>query len=94
MALPELSEDERNLVTAFLAHCGVEEKEGVLTVSQNAGSGSWVAPSAQWAMAYALGAFFKPNLHLANHLLEQLLLFHYLSLYLIQYHQGLELIIV
>lgn len=66
VALPELSEDERNLVTAFLAHCGVEEKEGVLTVSQNAGSGSWVAPSAQWAMAYALGAFFKPNLHLAN----------------------------
>lgn len=66
VSLPELSEDDRHLVTAFLSRCGVEEKDGVLVPVEETVPGSWVAPSAQWAMAYALGAFLKPNLHLSN----------------------------
>ena len=66
VTLPELSEEDRHLVTAFLSRCGVEEKDGVLTAVEDTVPGSWVAPSAQWAMAYALGAFLKPNLHLSN----------------------------
>lgn len=66
VSLPELSEDDRHLVTAFLSRCGVEEKDGVLVPVEENVPGSWVAPSAQWAMAYALGAFLKPNLHLSN----------------------------
>ena len=66
VTLPELSEEERHLVTAFLARCGVEEKDNVLAPVEETVPGSWVAPSAQWAMAYALGAFLKPNLHLSN----------------------------
>ena len=66
VSLPELSEENRHLVTAFLSRCGVEEKDGVLVPVEETVPGSWVAPSAQWAMAYALGAFLKPNLHLSN----------------------------
>ena len=66
VSLPELSEEDRHLVTAFLSRCGVEEKDGVLVGVEETVPGSWVAPSAQWAMAYALGAFLKPNLHLSN----------------------------
>lgn len=66
VSLPELSEEDRHLVTAFLSRCGVEEKDGVLVSVEETVPGSWVAPSAQWAMAYALGAFLKPNLHLSN----------------------------
>ncbi len=66
VSLPELSEEERHLVTAFLARCGVEEKEGRLVASEQEIPGSWVAPTAPWAMAYALGAFLRPNLHLSN----------------------------
>ena len=66
VSLLELSEDDRHLVTAFLSRCGVEEKDGVLVPVEETVPGSWVAPSAQWAMAYALGAFLKPNLHLSN----------------------------
>lgn len=66
VSLPELSEDDRHLVTAFLSRCGVEEKDGILVPVEETVPGSWVAPSAQWAMAYALGAFLKPNLHLSN----------------------------
>ena len=66
VSLPELSEEERHLVTAFLARCGVEEKDNALAPVEETVPGSWVAPSAQWAMAYALGAFLRPNLHLSN----------------------------
>lgn len=66
VSLPALSEEDRHLVTAFLSRCGVEEKDGVLVPVEETVPGSWVAPSAQWAMAYALGAFLKPNLHLSN----------------------------
>ena len=66
VSLPVLSEEDRHLVTAFLSRCGVEEKDGVLVPVEETVPGSWVAPSAQWAMAYALGAFLKPNLHLSN----------------------------
>ena len=66
VSLPVLSEEDRHLVTAFLSRCGVEEKEGVLVPVEETVPGSWVAPSAQWAMAYALGAFLRPNLHLSN----------------------------
>ena len=64
--LPELPDEDRHVVTAFLSRCGVEEKDGVLVPVEETVPGSWVAPSAQWAMAYALGAFLKPNLHLSN----------------------------
>ena len=43
-----------------------EEKDGALCPVEDTVPGSWVAPSAHWAMAYALGAFLKPNLHLSN----------------------------
>ncbi len=66
VSLPELAEEDRHLVTAFLARCGVGEKDGALCPVEETVPGSWVAPSAQWAMAYALGAFLKPNLHLSN----------------------------
>ena len=66
VSLPALPEEDRHLVTAFLARCGVEEKDGVLVPVEETVPGSWVAPSAHWAMAYALGAFLKPNLHLSN----------------------------
>ena len=66
VSLPELAEEERHLITAFLVRCGVEEEGGKLSASENVIPGSWVAPSAQWAMAYALCAFLRPNLHLSN----------------------------
>lgn len=66
VSLPALSEEDRHLVTAFLARCGVVEKNGALTAVEDTVPGSWVAPSAHWAMAYALGAFLRPNLHLSN----------------------------
>ncbi len=66
VSLPALSEEDRHLVTAFLARCGVVEKDGVLAAVEDTVPGSWVAPSAHWAMAYALGAFLRPNLHLSN----------------------------
>ena len=66
ITLPELSEEDSHLVTAFLVRCGVEEKEGKLSSSETVIPGTWVAPSAQWAMAYALCAFLRPNLHLSN----------------------------
>ena len=66
VSLPALAEEERHLVTAFLVRCGVEEKDGKLSSSDNVIPGTWVAPSAQWAMAYALCAFLRPNLHLSN----------------------------
>ena len=66
VTLPELSEEDSHLVTAFLVRCGVEEKEGKLSSSETVIPGTWVAPSAQWAMAYALCAFLRPNLHLSN----------------------------
>jgi len=64
--LPALSEEDRHLVTAFLVRCGVEEEGGKLSSSDTVIPGTWVAPSAQWAMAYALCAFLRPNLHLSN----------------------------
>ncbi|WP_446425277.1 hypothetical protein [Mailhella sp.] len=66
VVLPELAEEERHLVTAFLVRCGVDEEDGRLKVSDAVIPGTWVAPSAQWAMAYALCAFLRPNLHLSN----------------------------
>ena len=66
VSLPTLSEEERHLVTAFLVRCGVDEKDGKLVSSDAVIPGTWVAPSAQWAMAYALCAFLRPNLHLSN----------------------------
>ena len=66
VSLPALSEEERHLVTAFLVRCGVDEKDGKLVSSDEIIPGTWVAPSAQWAMAYALCAFLRPNLHLSN----------------------------
>ena len=66
VSLPEMSDENRHVVTAFLSRCGVEEKDGVLACVEETVPGSWVAPSAQWAMAYALGAFLRPNLHLSN----------------------------
>lgn len=66
VSLPEMPEEDRHVVTAFLSRCGVEEKDGVLVPVEETVPGSWVAPSAQWAMAYALGAFLRPNLHLSN----------------------------
>ena len=66
VVLPELAEEERHLVTAFLVRCGVDEEDGRLKVSDTVIPGTWVAPNAQWAMAYALCAFLRPNLHLSN----------------------------
>ena len=66
VVLPELAEEERHLITAFLVRCGVDEEDGKLKVSDTFIPGTWVAPSAQWAMAYALCAFLRPNLHLSN----------------------------
>lgn len=66
VVLPELAEEERHLITAFLVRCGVDEEDGKLKVSDTVIPGTWVAPSAQWAMAYALCAFLRPNLHLSN----------------------------
>ncbi|MBR3880674.1 MAG: hypothetical protein IKJ34_03655 [Mailhella sp.] len=66
VTLPELSEEDRHLVTAFLVRCGVEEEGGKLSTSETIIPGTWVAPSAQWAMAYALCAFLRPNLNLSN----------------------------
>ena len=39
---------------------------GERSASETVIPGTWVAPSAQWAMAYALCAFLRPNLHLSN----------------------------
>ena len=64
--LPELSGENSHLVTAFLARCGVDEQDGELSDGGQEIPGSWVAPSAPWAMAYALAAFLRPNLHLSN----------------------------
>ena len=50
----------------FLVRCGVDEKDGKLSTSDEIIPGTWVAPSAQWAMGYALCAFLRPNLHLSN----------------------------
>ncbi len=66
VVLPELAEEERHLITAFLVRCGVDEEDGRLKVSDTVIPGTWVAPNAQWAMAYALCAFLRPNLHLSN----------------------------
>ena len=66
VSLPALSEEDRHLVTAFLVRCGVDEKDGKLSTSDEIIPGTWVAPSAQWAMGYALCAFLRPNLHLSN----------------------------
>lgn len=66
VSLPELSDEERYIVTAFLSRCGVVEEGGALSAVEDTVPGSWLAPSAHWAMAYALIAFLRPNLHLSN----------------------------
>lgn len=64
--MPALSGEDRHIFTSFLAVCGVEEKDGVLFCSKEDTSKLWVAPSAPWAMAYAMAAFLRPNIHLSN----------------------------
>ncbi len=64
--MPELSGEDRHLFTAFSAVCGVEERDGVLVCGGKDAPGFWVAPSASWAMAYALAAFLRPNIRLSN----------------------------
>jgi 3-phosphoshikimate 1-carboxyvinyltransferase len=66
ISLPEFTDEDHHLITAFLARCGIEEQEGKLLSTEQTVSGSWMAPSAQWAMAYGLCAFLRPNLHLSN----------------------------
>ncbi len=64
--LPELSGENKHVFMSFLSVCGVEEKEGSLFNSRNEAPNLWVAPSAPWAMACALAAFLRPNIHLSN----------------------------
>lgn len=66
VSLPDLSDEDRHIVTAFLSRCGVVEEGGALSAVEDTVPGAWVAPSAHWAMAYALIAFLRHNLHLSN----------------------------
>ncbi|MCQ2443918.1 MAG: hypothetical protein MJ061_00240 [Mailhella sp.] len=66
-SLPDtLDGEDRHTATVFLSRCGIEESDGELVKSERDVTGSWVAPSAQWAMAFALSAFLRPNQHLSN----------------------------
>ncbi len=60
--------EERFTMSHFLSCCGVEEKEGMLCISneENAVRDSWIAPSPAWAMAFALCSFLVPKLRLSN----------------------------
>ena len=55
VSLPELSEENRHLVTAFLSRCGVEEKDGVLVpVEETVPARGWLLPrSGPWPMLWA-----------------------------------------
>lgn len=64
---------EAGALEAFLARLGLApDEEGALKpLPESAGAeaaplSAWLAPSAPWAVALALGAFLKPNLRLGN----------------------------
>ena len=71
--LPALPGAEAEVCEAFLARLGLRPDEGgELKPAQEANGAetaplpAWLAPSAPWAVALALGAFLKPHLHLGN----------------------------
>ncbi len=66
VALPAMDGESRYTVEHFLSHCGVHEKDGFLEASEDIILGAWIAPSAAWAMAYALCAFLIPKLRISN----------------------------
>ena len=67
-AVPEAETETRD---AFLARLGlVPDERGDLKAREETGDTpplpAWLAPSAPWAVALALGAFLRPNLRLGN----------------------------
>ena len=66
VALPPMDDESRYTVEHFLSHCGVQEKEGFLEATEDIILGAWIAPSAAWAMAFALCSFLSPRLRISN----------------------------
>ncbi len=69
--LPRLPEGaDLALVEGFFAHVGLANRDGMLApaASPEAGEekGSWTSPSPEWAFAYALCAYDRPNIRLTN----------------------------
>ncbi len=59
-------EVDSSVVLSFLAALGLEEGEGGALRKVEASPLPWLSPDAEWCMAYALCAFTRPGLRLAN----------------------------
>ena len=66
VVLDALDDETRYSLSVFLSYCGIHEKNGGMEADGEAALGAWIAPSAPWAMAFALCAFLMPKLRLSN----------------------------
>ncbi len=76
---------DRTVLEGFFRHTDVECRNGMLVPLPVNASGeeksSWTSPSAEWAFAYALCAYDRPNLHLTNPAITGTLMPSFWSLY-------------
>ena len=81
--LPEIL--DMAVVEGFYRHAGLECRNGMLVpLPANAAreeKSSWASPSAEWAIAYALCAYDRPNLQLSNPAITGTLMPSFWSLY-------------
>ena len=55
-------EAQNDIITSFLAHIGFDENLQKIDADMSA----WLAPTAAWAVAFALGAYVRPRIKLVN----------------------------